>query len=691
MPSALRVVRAVRRVLCRGAALAVACAAAPALAQSTTADGPDAPGVPTLDEVVVKGQLLRAADAPYTAVTLETVDVRELAVSQVDQLFAQVPGMAVRDLQLGGVANSIVIRDFGGGGHGGDLGAVLDGIPLNEAMSHADGYFDLNVLVPLEIAGFTVYKGAVSPLYGNFNRGGLLAIETRKGGEYAELDVAAGSFGLLDLQGAWGGALTERQRVNLAGHLHRGDGFRRNSRGERGTLAGRWTIDVAPQVEVAVSARWHAADHDSAAYLLRSQFLADPRGIDPRVQNDGADKRFATARTDLNYTVNDDLKLLSWVYGTRQQFTRWFSRPVSASAWAQREETYHRSVNGLGASLNGRLAVAGATWNYVVGLETIRESTEYQFHDGLRDRTRVNPALANRDTRLDDVAAFAELEAPLHPLAQLTLGLRADRFDGGCRRLGPEAGSDPCGPLNDPRHVSPKVGLRSAVAPWLTLRASWAEGFALPNGFVKYSVGGQPLDETVFRQTEVGATLSLGGTVDFDLAAWRIESDGEVRTVSPGVFENFGATRRQGLDASLRWRPFDALTLTTSWGVARTEILNNANAALVGRRVAGVPAGAASVDVEYAPLPAWSFTAGWRYVGRYDLDAANSQTAESYALLGLGLAYLGEGRWPYRAYLRIENAGDEPHATNELLLAGQRAVAPGAPRSVRAGLQFGFR
>ena len=190
---------------------------------------------------------------------------------------------------------------------------------------------------------------------------------------------------------------------------------------------------------------------------------------------------------------------------------------------------------------------------------------------------------------------------------------------------------------------------------------------------------------------ELVATGPIQMVAEAMAPSWRIESDGEVRTVSPGVFENFGATRRQGLDASLRWRPFDALTLTTSWGVARTEILKNANAALVGRRVAGVPAGAASVDVEYAPLPAWSFTAGWRYVGRYDLDAANSQTAESYALLGLGLAYVGEGRWPYRAYLRIENAGDEPHATNELLLAGQRAVAPGAPRSVRAGLQFGFR
>ncbi len=66
----------------------------------------------------------------------------------------------------------IVIRGFGNGGHGGDLGAVIDGIPLNEAMSHADGYVDLNVIIPLEIDSFTVLKGPVSALYGNYNRGG---------------------------------------------------------------------------------------------------------------------------------------------------------------------------------------------------------------------------------------------------------------------------------------------------------------------------------------------------------------------------------------------------------------------------------------------------------------------------------------------------------------------------------------
>src|SRR5688572_1286068 len=85
----------------------------------------------TIDEVVVKGQLLHAEHSAFSATVLDNAVIREQALADVDELFRLVPGMVVRDLQLGSVASNIVIRGFGSGGHGGDLGAVIDGIPLN--------------------------------------------------------------------------------------------------------------------------------------------------------------------------------------------------------------------------------------------------------------------------------------------------------------------------------------------------------------------------------------------------------------------------------------------------------------------------------------------------------------------------------------------------------------------------------
>src|SRR5256885_17253968 len=78
---------------------------------------------------------------------------------------------------------------------------------------------------------------------------------------------------------------------------------------------------------------------------------------------------------------------------------------------------------------------------------------------------------------------------------------------GGCRPNGPETGSDPCGPLARTSHASPKLGLRSQVAPGVLLRASWSEGFALASDFAKYALGAARLDPNIFRQTEVGAQI----------------------------------------------------------------------------------------------------------------------------------------------------------------------------------------
>ena len=645
--------------------------------------------VATIDEVVVKGQLLRSEDSAYSATVLDTVAIREQALPDVDDLFRFVPGMVVRDLQLGSVASNIVIRGFGNGGHGGDLGAVIDGIPLNEAMSHADGYVDLNTVVPLEIESFTVFKGPVSALYGNYNRGGLVDIQTRKSGDYAETDLSLGSYGTVDLQAGYGAKLGETQQVNLAGQLFRTDSYRPQSKTNRGTFSGRWSAAVTPDLQVALSTRYLQSESDSASYLTEAQFLSDPRGIDPNTQNDGADKEFLTVRGDVNYQISDELKLLTFAYTTQQDFTRWFSRPINATAWRQREETYDRSVYGAGTSLNGVTALASIPVSYIAGVETFRESTEYKFFDGLDHRRRVLPAQSDRETELNSVSAFGEVRANVHPLAQVSLALRADRFTGGCELRGAETGTDPCGALNDADHVSPKVGVHSQVTDWLQLRASWAEGFALANGFVKYAIGGQPLDENVFRQTEIGMRVAAAA-FELDIAGYRLKSTGEVRTVSPGIYENYGATLREGIEASARWKPVESFELSAVYGVTDAKVDQNADARLLGLAVPGVPEHSGSLEATFRPFADWAVNAFWRYVGEYEVDALNTLQAASYDLLDIGVSYTHRGVRNYRVYARLDNVTDEKYATSVSVIGGQLLFAPGSPRTVRAGIQFDF-
>jgi len=644
---------------------------------------------PVMGAVEVKGQTVRGAAVAYSATTFEQQDIQDQHISQPEALFRQVPGMNVQNYQLSGVGNAIVMRGFGGGGHGGDVGVVLDGIPLNEAMSHADGYVDFNVIVPLEIDRFTVFKGPVSALYGNFNRAGLIAVETRKRGEYKDLDVSLGSHATLDAQAALGLAPDDGESLNLSAQHVRTDGFRPQSGAERTTLAARWSKQVTPALEIALSGRLHEADGESPSYLTATQFATDPYGKDPRALNDGAKKHFATLRADVHYALTPKLKWLSFAYNTRQDFTRWFSRPASATAWRQREESYDREVYGAGTSLNGRSATAFTPLNWVAGVETFRESTDYVFYDGLNQRSRAGLAGNDRTSQLTSLSAFAEVDAPVHALFQPFAGLRWDRFTGDCRLNGPETGTDPCGPLAQATHTSPKLGVRAHVLPGLLVRASWSEGFALPSTFSKYALGSAQLDPNVFRQTEVGAQIKPAPHLVLDVAAYRLVSSDEVRTVAPGVYENDGATRRTGVEASALWSIARSVDLSLTYGSAHSRVTENGSAALVGKQVAGVPRYTATVGAAWRPVADWEGTATWRRVGRYAVNADNSVVYGGYATWDVGVNYTPPAT-RYRVYATVANLSDKAYATSASVIGGTQLFAPGAPRTVKLGVQAQF-
>jgi outer membrane receptor protein involved in Fe transport len=662
------------------------CAGIPQAGAQAPTEGPV---LPRLNTVEIKGQAAQAGAAAYSTTQLEAQDVEDAHASHLQELLRKVPGMNVQNYQLPGVGDAIVMRGFGGGGHGGDVGVVLDGIPLNEAMSHADGYVDLNVIVPLEVDRLTVYKGPVSALYGNFNRAGLLAIDTRRQGEYREADFSLASHGTLDAQMALGLVPREGESLNLAAQHLRSDGFRAQSGQQRSTAALRWGKQVTADLDLALSARLHHSQGDSPAYVTAARFATDPYGKDPRAMNDGADKDFATLRADARYRLGQDLSWLAFAYTTRQSFTRWFSRPVDAAQWRQREESYERTVQGAGTSFNGRHTTAWTPLSWVAGLESFREATDYQFYDGLQQRQRVAPAIDDRRSRLNSLSAFGEIDAPIHPLLQLSAGLRWDRFTGDCRTLGPETGADPCGPMARTSHASPKLGLRSQVAPGVLLRASWSEGFALASNFAKYALGAARLDPNIFRQTEVGAQFKAMPGLVLDVAAYRLLSSGEIRNVAPGVYENYGSTRRTGVEASALWALRKDLDLDVAWGSARSRVTENGNPALVGRQVAGVPRYTATVALAWRPVPGWEGSLTWRRVGRYAVNADNSQTYGGYATWDLGLAWrLPSSRT--RIYAVLANLTDKAYATSASVIAGTPLFAPGAPRTLKLGVQTHF-
>jgi outer membrane receptor protein involved in Fe transport len=679
-----------RRHRIAGAALIACCAATGAMAQPFTPSTTAVAAAPKIEEIVVKGQAMQNNAPAYSSTVLDGQQIRDAVITQPEELLRLVPGVVVRALSLGGVVNSVTIRGFSSGAHGGDLGMVVDGIPLNEAMSHADGYADLNIVVPLEISRFEVFRGPVSALYGNFNRGGVLVLQTRRGGDYAQIDASAGSFGTVDVQAAFGGKLGTG-RFNGAVQGYKSDGYRPGFDYQRGTLAGRWSVDLAPGSELSLSARLHRGDWDSAGNVTQAQFNgADPYGRDPRVSGDGGLKRYTSARVDYNQLLPAGLKLLSFLYANQQDYSRFFTRPINSTAWSQREETYDRKVAGGGFSINR----SGSTFSWVAGAELYRERTDFINFEGTKSRARVNAAVYDRRYDFDSASVFGEAEATLSPLLRPTFGLRWDRFTGACVRNGGETGSDPCAALNGESRFTPKLGLRSTLAPGFDVRASVAEGFALPPGAAKYGAGGAALKATVFRQVEVGVTYMHKRLLRGDLAWYRINSDNEVRTVSPGVFENFGKTQRKGVEASLTLTPLTDFEIGLVYSHTEATVKENASAALVGKLVTGVPKESGTLSLAYRPAQGLGANVELRKAGSFAVTADNTVFYPGYTTVDAGLQYSGQwgsnGNNRWRAYAKVENASDKLYATSTGVTSGQQTYNVAPPRGVRVGVQTDF-
>jgi outer membrane receptor protein involved in Fe transport len=237
-----------------GAALA---AAVPAAAQV-----PAAPAG-AIQEIIVKGQSLRLLDNAFSTTTLSSALIKERRVNRSMNCCRDIPGVSLQDFGLGGVASATAIRGFGpaamaatwGGGRRHPAQRVQ--LACRRLCRHQRAR-------PARDRGDDRVPGPVSALYGNFNPGGLIAFETRKGGDYAEFDVAAGSFRTFDAEAALG--LTSRggQQFNAAAQVFHSDGYRPQSELDRITVAARYAIDLSDAVDVAISGRYNRTRADNA-------------------------------------------------------------------------------------------------------------------------------------------------------------------------------------------------------------------------------------------------------------------------------------------------------------------------------------------------------------------------------------------------------------------------------------------
>lgn len=616
-----------------------------------------------LGKITVKGEGMSEANRSFSVTTIGQDVIRGRSWDQSLRIIEEVPGLDVGAYQAGGTADQFTIRGFSTGGHGSDAAISLDGISLNEGESHADGYGDTNVIIPLEIDTLTVYKGPVSALYGNFARGGTLAFTTRKGGNYTDAYLSGGMYKTFDAQAALGREIGEL-KTNMAFQSYDSEGWRENSRFTKTVASLRLGYDISDRSEVVLSMRGYGAQWDTAGYIPLEQFEDSSRRRLQAVnaEDDGGHKQYYATRFDWFYDLDDDVRLLTFLYHTSNDFTR-FAK-FGTNPGGQTERAYSRNALAAGGSLNGKRTLFDVPSSWVVGFEYYTEDTDWlSWNTSNRVRT-----LATEDRVFEGQTAsvYGQFDMDVSPLFKPTLGIRYDNFDGSYLNRDP-GGAPFRRDMNNYDHFSPKLGVRSAVHENWELRASVANGFGLPDGPQKFDPT-LDVDTIEYWQYEVGVNAMPTPQWYLDMAYFIHDSSDEILENPPGSaqFTNAGKTRRSGLEGEIRFFPeaISNFSVSAVFALMDSEIRSNPDPALVGNEIPALPEHIVTIGLEYAPPTGWGGSLRWRSIGSSYLNETNTATYGGYDIVNASVFYNmpietgGKLRW----FLDINNLTDEVYS-----------------------------
>lgn len=589
----------------------------PVLAQSD----PEAP-FPKFEETVVVSATLDSEereDVPASVTVLDRQEIEDRQAVDLPELLSTVPGLSVVQAGSPGQQTSVFTR----GVESYHTLLLWNGIPLNDPYFGAVNW----QFVSLEgVERVEVVRGPFSALYGSNAVGGVVQVFTgaRQGGS---LSLEGGENGYAR-GGLAAGADLGSVRLDVTGHVRRGEGELENDffDGEEAVARALWT--VSPGVSVGVLAR--ANDSETGIPLSGGQPTLNRR-ISWEEREVAVPFRLERGPWELEAQISET------------QFDAAFRDPdfpFGALATDTDSEALRGRAVATWRTGQDFWVAFGGDWER---LEVTNASGGVPDLDGARQRTW---------------AAFAQASWGRGPV-RAELGLRRDDND----VFGAE--------------TSLRTGAVLSLSGSTRLRASYGEAFRAPSlGELFFPGFGNP-----DLQPETGESWELG--LEHEAGGWRFALTGfenRLRNLidfHPVTFVslNIGRARSRGVEGEVgAQRGIFAARLTGTYQEA--EDLDTGLALL--RR----PEESAALLLTAKPGN-WTFNLEGRYVGdRTDLDEVTFSRRENPAYTRVDVAARWRALSWLAPYARVENVADEDY---EPVL---RYPAPG--RTLIGGVAFEF-
>lgn len=235
--------------------------------------------------------------------------------------------------------------------------------------------------------------------------------------------------------------------------------------------------------------------------------------------------------------------------------------------------------------------------------------------------------------------------------------------------------------------ISPTVALTYALDTNTRLYVSYVGGLQngtqAPAGTVNV---GETFGPIKTKQYEAGIKTEHASW-HASAALFQTKQDGSYTDPATATYYQSGTARYRGVEGNVGVKPLKDWAFSASASYIDATLLDE-GATYTGKEIAGVPKFTAVGGVDYQPsyLPGLRLDANVKYTGKGYGNATDTLRFPSYTTVDLTAAYAFEVAGHHVvARVGVKNVGNTRY-----WIYGSSTVIPGEPRTVTAGLHFGF-
>jgi len=631
-----------------------------------------------LDEITVKGKAINVSPPPPSATIITGEELQDEYFENTQSILDKIPGAVVREYGQGGVASSFVMRGLQLG-HNTGAAFFVDGVPLNESTSHGDGYADVNSIIPEDIDYIEIIKGPSSALYGQFARGGVINIVTKRKGNFNLYKFGIGDWDRQRFAMSVGREDEKLSKV-FGAEISRSEGAAEHSKWLKSNVVGKASYDFSEVLKSSVALNFNAMEWDHPEYLTQAQWDAGdywsgkPLGGGERYRYGGSNNW--TYRLDKDSFVN----FMGYAY--RSNLTRYRDQDTRVD-----EEYHDRDIYGGSTSYAWNTTFGTMKNALTVGLDGQVELTHtINAQNPSRIATAREKVTVDGESTLNTYSLFFQNQLSPTDAWKITLGGRYDHLDGILHNKLTAKDID----MEGFNVFSPKAALEFMPVQGYTLFATYGEGFRLPNGFDKFTY--PDLSEESYIQYELGVKLGAITNLDATLTGFLMDVDNEiVSDIAANTKRNEGKTRRKGIELELKYSPMTNMFINGSVSYTKGEYTDYINSGVdySGTDIPFVPDWLFSFGLQWKPPEGFFAGIEQRYVGEGYKDnyAVNYngviKKTVDYTTTDVQLGY------KYKIYtltLDVSNIFDERYPSNE----GATTLRTGSPRGVFLNLSINY-